>query len=138
MEYVTALSESLLTLCQYCSLSSNLSQFPNYFFVPIYKPVQRVWYAHLGAEFLHELLSSAQVVSWHPWKEMVDSLELQATVEKVQPLRTFDIHCCSEHLLRERLVWAELCSAHGEVGQSDLSVKRHRDHVASHEKSPSS
>ncbi len=61
---------------------------------------------------------------------MVDNLELQPAVEKIQPGGTIDVHCCPEHLLREGLVWSQVCCAHCEVREGELDVERCLDHVA--------
>lgn len=56
-------------------------------------------------------------------------LELQPTVEEVQPGGTLDVHGGSEHFLGKGLVDAEVGGRHGEVGESDLDVKGRGDHV---------
>ena len=53
---------------------------------------------------------------------MMDSLELKASMEEVQPFRALDIHCRPQHSLRERLVNTEICCAHSKVTQGDLNV----------------
>ena len=53
---------------------------------------------------------------------MVDGLELQAAVEKVQPGGAVDIHGGAQHFLREGLVDPEVGGAHCEVGERDLDV----------------
>lgn len=64
---------------------------------------------------------------------MVDGLELQATMEKVEPLRAIHIHGRAQHLLCEGLLWPVVHGAHGKVGQCNLHMKRHGHHVADHD-----
>jgi len=92
MKYFGSLSNSLLTFCKDCRLSSNLFKSPDDLLISVYETVKRIWYPHVSAKLLHEFLSSAKVVSWHPREQMVNSLELQAAVEEIKPLRTIDIH----------------------------------------------
>lgn len=60
---------------------------------------------------------------------MVNSLELKAAMEEVQPGRTVHIHSGAEHLLREGLVDSEIRRRHGEVRKRDLHVQGSCDHV---------
>jgi len=56
-------------------------------------------------------------------------LELQTAVKEVKPLRAVHIHCSAQHALREGLCGPEVGGRHGEVGEGDLDVQRHGDHV---------
>lgn len=60
---------------------------------------------------------------------MMDSLELKAAMEEVQPGGTVHIHCGAEHLLREGLVDSKIRRRHGEVRERDLHVQGSCDHV---------
>ncbi len=60
---------------------------------------------------------------------MMHGLELQATVNEVEPGRAGDIHGGAELLLREGFGIAEVGSRHCEVGEGDLDVQRHGDDV---------
>lgn len=67
----------------------------------------------------------------------MDRLELQPAVQEIQPLRTINVHSGAQHLLRKRLVDAQVGGAHGEMAQRDLDVQGPGDHVADHdEKEP--
>src|SRR5690606_2435348 len=61
-------------------------------------------------------------------------LELQASMEKVQPFRTIDIHASSQHFLGERLLWSQIRGRHGKMRKCDLDMKRHGDSMADHDK----
>ena len=57
-------------------------------------------------------------------------LELQATVNEVEPGRAFNVHRSPQLLLRKRLRRSEICRTCAPVRQCDLYVQRERDHVA--------
>ena len=61
---------------------------------------------------------------------MVHGLELESAVEEVEPGGTLDVHRCAEHALWEGFGYAEVGSAHGEVGEGDLDVHGHGNGVA--------
>lgn len=117
-------------------LASNIRKSSNDLLVSIYKSIQSVRYTHLSTEFLNELLRSPEVVSWYSGIEMMDRLELQATVDEVQPLRTVHVHGRSEHLLGKRLVDAQVRRAHGKMTERDLYVQWCGNHVAHEEERP--
>ncbi len=106
---------TLPALFQNSGLVGNIPQAPDDLFIPIYKCEDRIWDPHLLAELLDQPLGSAEVMSWNPGEKMVDSLELETTVEKVQPWGTVYVHGCAEHLLRERFLGAQVGCRHGEV-----------------------
>ena len=62
--------------------------------------------------------------------QVMHRLELQAAVEKVEPLGTIDVHGGAKHFLGEGLVHAQVGRAHGEVAEGDLHMQRAGDHVA--------
>ena len=67
-------------------------------------------------------------------KEMVDSLELQATVEPVEPWWAFNIHGSTHLALRERLSGAKIGGGHSPVGEGNLDVENHGDEVRDQDK----
>lgn len=123
----------LLAVSQDSGLTAHVSQSTNDFLVPVHKAIQRIRDAHLPAKLLHQLLRPPKVMSRYPGVQMVDRLELQPAVQKIQPLRTLNVHGGPQHLLRERLVDAQVGGAHGEMAQGDLDVEGAGDHVADHD-----
>lgn len=134
MQNVAFLDNTLLALDENCSLSRNLLKFTNDLLAAIHESIQGIRNPSLVAELLHQLLRCTKIMARHAREEMVDGLKLKAAVNEIQPLGAIDIHRSSEHLLGERFVWAKFSGAHGEVGECDLCVQWHRDHVADQEK----
>jgi len=93
-----------LALRQDRRLAAHVSQSTDDLAVAVHEAEQRVGDADLGAEVLDETLRLAEVVARDPRVEVVDGLELQAAVDKVQPRRAGHVHRGAQHLLRERLV----------------------------------
>ena len=89
------------TFLQHPQLSGDLAQSADDFLVPLCKTKDDVRYPDLGAKPLDILLRPAQVMSRNARVQMVDDLELETTVDEVQPGRTVDIHGRPEHLLSE-------------------------------------
>lgn len=77
----------------------------------------------LLAELSDEDLELPQVVSRHAWEEMVHSLELQTTVEEVQPGGTVNVHSRTQLPLSKGLAIAEICSGHSPMRQRDLNMQ---------------
>ena len=119
---VTLLNHTPLTLPQNRSLPRHISKPPNNLPIPIRKPIERIWNAHILTKLLHHPLRPPQIMSWYTGVQVVDYLELQATVHKVQPGGAVDIHGCSKHFLRKGFVDTEVCGRHCEVGKHDLKV----------------
>ena len=65
----------------------------------------------------------------HAREQVVDSLELQTAMDKVQPRRTIDVHGSTQLALRERFVFAKVRGRHAPVRQGDLDMQRHGDDV---------
>lgn len=97
-----------LTLCQDGRLSPNVRQSANDLFVTIDETVQRIGNVGFLAEGLDKLLGAPQVVSRHAREQVVNGLELETAVDKVEPLRTIDVHGRAQHALREGLCDAEI------------------------------
>ncbi len=123
-----------LALGQDGCLSRDFGQLPDNLLVSVDEAVEGVRNAGLVAELLDIFLDAAKVVTRHAWEQVVDHLELESAVEKVQPRRAVDIHGGSKHLLWEGFVWPQVGRAHGEVRESDLHVEGACDHVAYHDK----
>ena len=92
MKDVASLSNNLLTFRKDCGLPSYFIKPSDDLFTPVHESVQRIWYSYFGTKLLHKFLGSAKVVSRHPGEEVMNHLELQASMEKVKPLGTIDIH----------------------------------------------
>lgn len=69
--------------------------------VALHKTIQRVWYSDIVAEALHQLLCFPQIVPGDAGEKVVNSLELQSSMNKVQPLGAVNIHRRSQHPLWE-------------------------------------
>lgn len=79
----------------------DIPKFANYFLVAVIKGENGVGYASIATEVDHEFLGTTQVVTGNARVEVVDSLELQSTMEEVEPCRAVDIHGGAQHLLRK-------------------------------------
>lgn len=88
----------------------------------------------LVAELANENLESAQVVARHTREEMVNSLELQTSVQEVEPLRAVDVHGSAKLALREALGGTQVGCRHAPVAQGDLNVQKHGDAVRNEDK----
>lgn len=124
------LSHMLLTRRHHLRLLSNFLQPAQHNSIARRKPVDHVLDLGLFAEILHERLQSAEVVAGNAREQVVDSLELQAAVDEIEPLRAGDVHGCAQLALSERLAGAEVGGAGAPVGEGDLHVQRHGDQVA--------
>lgn len=133
MQQISPLRNRFLALRQYSSLSTHFSQTRNDAFIPIHKPHQRIRNPHILAELLHQLLRLPQIVPRHPRIQVMDGLELQSTVHPVKPLWAIDIHGCAQHFLWEGFVGSHIGGGHGEMGDCDLDVEHHREHVRGHD-----
>lgn len=97
--------------------------------VPLDKPIALILDANVLAELPDQHLQSSQIVPRHPGEQVVDGLELQASVQEVQPRRTIDIHGGSKLALGEGLCGAEIRRRGSPVGESDLHVQEQSDGV---------
>ena len=128
-----AVDNSLLALLQDSRLPSYIRQSSNDMLISIHEPVQRIRDPDIVAELLNQLLRLAEVMPGNAGVEVVNGLELKATVEEVQPLRAVNVHGGAQHALREGLVGPQVRGRHGEVGKRDLHVQRAGDGVRDHE-----
>lgn len=119
------LGHVLLTAGQDLDLLANLVQSAEDLAVSIDESQNGVGDFRLLAELADHDLDLAEVMSWYTGEEMVNGLELEATVDEVQPGRAVDVHGGSELALGEGFVLAEVGCGHSPVGEGDLDVKRH-------------
>lgn len=83
----------------------------------------------LFAELNDKTLCLAEVMPGQSREEMVDSLELEATVKKIEPLGAVHIQGGAELALGEGLGWAQVGSGHSPVGEGDLDMQQDRDRM---------
>ena len=131
----TLLRNRLPALLKQMHLLRHITQSINDLFIAVQKRENRIWDVCLAAEIQNQMLCSTEVVSRDARIEVVDGLELQATMEEVQPGRAVDVHGCAKHFLREGLVDAHVGRRHGEVRECDLYVQRRCHHVGHHDES---
>lgn len=81
----------LLAIQQNLDLIAHIAQPPNNLAVSIYKPQNGIRHAGLRAKLLDHALDGSKVVPRHAREQVMDGLELQAAVDKVQPGRTIDV-----------------------------------------------
>ena len=112
MRQLRILNHRGLTIRQNGRLAPDIRQPSNNHLIALDKTQQRVRNIDILAELLHELLRAPEVMSRDPRVQVVNSLELQAAVEEVEPLRAIDVHCRAQHALWEGLGDAEVCGGH--------------------------
>lgn len=131
---VERIRNHLLAFGQNRSLLRDLRQSTNYAPVAVDKPVQCIRDTNLITKVLDKLLRAAEVVPRHAGVKVVNGLELQATMEEIEPGGALDIHRGAKHLLGKRFVRSHIRCTHGEVRKADLGMKRHGDRMADHNK----
>lgn len=124
---LACLSHVLLTAGQDLDLLANLVQSTEDLAISIDESQNGVGDLRLLAELADHDLDLSEVVSGYAGEQMVDGLELEATVDEVQPGRAVNIHGGSELALGEGFVLAEVGCGHSPVGKGDLYVERHGD-----------
>jgi hypothetical protein len=110
-------------------LLRNIAKSANHFLVAIIEGENGIGYASIATKVDDELLGTTEVVTRDARVEVVNSLELQSTMEEVEPCRAVDIHGGAQHLLRKRFMHTQVGSRHGKMGQRDLHMQRSSDHV---------
>lgn len=125
----SGLGHILLALQHHVHLIRHIGQPPEDLAIPIRKSVDRILNTRLLAELTDQGLHSPQVVTRNLREQVVYSLELQASVDEVQPFRAVDVHGSSQLALRERLSISKISRRHGPMGQSNLDMQRHSYHV---------
>jgi hypothetical protein len=123
------LGHVLLALDQRLDLLGNLVQAAQNDLVALDESVALVFELRLLAKLAHQNLSPAEIVPRDAREKMVDGLELQAAVEKVQPRRAIDVHGGAQLALRERLAGAEVRGGHAPVREGDLDMQDNGRHV---------
>lgn len=133
----TLLRTRLSAFFQNTDLFRDVAESVNDFFVAVVERENGIWNPRIATELENKLLGTTQVVAWDTWVKMVDGLELQTTVEEIQPCRTVHIHGRTKHLLGEGFMDAQISSGHGEVRKSNLDMQWSSDHVGNQgEKDP--
>ena len=89
---VGTLQDALLARSQYPGLLCDIAKTADDLLVAIDKTVKSIRDANFTAKVLYKLLRPAQIVSWDTGIQVVDGLELKASVEEVEPLRAVDVH----------------------------------------------
>lgn len=115
-------SNGTLTLRENRGLSADICQLPNDDLISFNKTKESIGYIHLITKFLNEFLRPSQIVSWDPRVKVMNSLELETTMEEVEPLWTVHVHGRPQHLLRKRLSSAKIGGAHREMAEGDLDM----------------
>ena len=72
-------------------------------------------------------------MAWDARKQMVYGLELETTMEEIEPLRAIDIHGGTEHSLGKRFLRTEISRTHGKVRERYLHMEDSRDRMADHD-----
>ncbi len=123
------LSHILLTIDQHLDLTRHLAQPSKHLLVPVDKSQDLILDARIFAKLADKRLHPPQIMPGHTRKEMMNSLKLQTTMNKVEPGGTGDVHGGAELFLGKGLGGAEVGGGHGEVGEGDLDVQGHGDDV---------
>lgn len=124
----------LLAVQQNFDLIAHVAQPTQHLAVSVYKAQDGIRHTGFGTKFLDHALDCPQVVPGHARKQVVDCLELQAAVDKVQPGGTVNIERGAQLPLGKRLGRAELRGGHAPVREGELDVQRHGDHVGDGDK----
>lgn len=103
-------SDGLSTLLHHTQLLGHVTEPADDLFISIVESKDCIWDAGFFAECQDILLSLAKVVAWHAWVKVMDRLELQTTVEEVEPGGTVDIHGSAEHFLGKGLINSQVGS----------------------------
>lgn len=104
----TSLGNGFATFLHKAYLLRNLAQSADNLLVSIVEREYGIRNTSVTAKLENELLRTTEIVAGDTRVEMMDSLELQASVEKVEPCWAVDVHGGAEHLLRERFADSEV------------------------------
>ena len=77
---------SLLAFGKNSSLSTHFRKTAHDLLVTAHKPIERIRDVDLPAKLLDELLCASEVVSGNPRVQMMNGLELETTMDEIQPL----------------------------------------------------
>lgn len=131
------LGHVVLTLAEHVQLMADIFEFTEHTGVPFNEPVDVIPHPGLDAKLFNDRLERPEVVTRNPGEQVVDRLELKTSVYEVHPGRTEDVHRGSKLSLGEGLVGPEVARRHTPVGQGDLDVEQHGDHVRDEDESDS-
>lgn len=99
----TSLGNRFAALLHEADLLCDITETADNLFISIVERENRIWDTSVSAEFQNLLLGATQVVARHAWVQMVDGLELQTSMEEIEPCWAVDVHSGAKHLLREGL-----------------------------------
>ena len=88
------LHNGLLAHLQNSYLPTDIAKMADNLLIAIDEAVECIRDTNLTAEFHNQLLRTTKIVPRDARVQVMDSLELQATVDKIKPLRAVDVHCC--------------------------------------------
>jgi hypothetical protein len=111
-------------------LVRNVLEFPQDTVISFDKPKCLVLDARLLAEIPHKNGQLAQIVSRNTREQVVYRLEMETTMEEVQPFGTRYIHSSAQLSLSKDLSWAKVGCACAPVRQCDLDLQRQSGHMA--------
>ena len=123
----SSLGHEFLTLDKSLHHLANLLKSAQNNLVALNKAIALVLDCCLVTELADQNLQSTQVVARHAREEMVDGLELKASVQEIQPGGAVDIHGSAQLTLGEALGRTQISGGHAPVAQSDLNVQEHSD-----------
>lgn len=124
---LTSLSHEFLTLDKRLHHFAHLFKSAQNNLVALDKAIALVLDSCLIAELADQNLQSTQVVARHAREEMVDGLELKASVQEIQPGGAIDVHGGAQLALREAFGRAQIRGGHAPMAQGDLNVQEHSD-----------
>jgi hypothetical protein len=119
------------------NLLGNIPQSGDDLFIAVIEGEDGIGNVDFATEIHDQLLSAAQIVSRDARIQMMNGLELETTVEKVQPDWAVHVHGCAEHFLWEGLVDSEVCSRHGKMREGNLHMQWSSDHMGKEEEKDS-
>ena len=82
----------ILTSDHHLQLISHLPQLTQHFPVAIREAVDTVFDLRLRVKVLHQSLRMPKIVPRYAREEAMDGLELQVSIDEVEPRRAFDVH----------------------------------------------
>ena len=86
---------SFLTPTKYFGLLRDFLEPAQYLSIPLREAVDHIRDLHLFTKLPDVFLRSPKVVTRYAWEEVMNGLELQTSVHKVEPGRAIDVHGCA-------------------------------------------
>lgn len=126
---LSSFSHVLLAINQHLNLLANFVQSPDDLAIAIRESQNRIRNTCIRTKLPNHDLRLAEVMARNSWKQVVNGLELQTTMDKVQPSRAINIEGCSQLSLGERLIFSQGGGGHTPVGKSNLDMQRHSNDV---------